>query len=87
MILSSVFKNLKGFFPLFEWFYLFSLMLWFLMFPTFIGRGKEIVIFEINASEISSRIKSKVSQVSLFVMASLIFTFNLQKKSSEFFVV
>ena len=86
MILSSIFENLKGFFPLFEWFYLFSLMLWFLMFPTFIERGKEIIVFEIKSGEIAKRIKSRVSQVSLFVMTNIIFALNSQRNLFENFI-
>ncbi len=87
MIISSVFEIFSEFFPLFEWFYLFCLMLWFLMFPTFIESDKEIVVFEIKSGEIAQRIKSSVSQVSFLVLSSLILLSNYKKKISEFFVV
>ncbi|MHA1561739.1 MAG: hypothetical protein ACTSPA_06395 [Promethearchaeota archaeon] len=77
MVLSSIFKVFSRFFPLWEWFYLFSLMLWFLMFPTFIEQGKETIIFEIKSNVITSKIISKVSQVSLLVLTHFIFSFNL----------
>ena len=32
MLVSSIFETFSTFFPLWEWFYLFSLILWFLMF-------------------------------------------------------
>ena len=58
-------------------------MLWFLMFPTFIEHGKEIVVFEIKSGEITSRIRSKVSQISLFVVANFVFSFNQQRNLLE----
>jgi len=79
MVVSSIFKVFRVFFPLWEWFYLFSLILWFLMFPTFIERGKEIVIFEIKSGEIKKKIKSRMSQ-SFFVITTFVFSFNIQKK-------
>lgn len=81
MVISSLFRSFSVFFPLWEWFYLFSLILWFLMFPTFIEQGKEIVIFEIKSSNITSKIRSKVSQMSLLVLINLVFSFNLQEKT------
>jgi hypothetical protein len=82
MVISSIFKVFSVFFMLWEWFYLFILILWFLMFPTFIERGKEIVIFEINSSELTKRIKSKVSQIFILGLTTFIFSYNLQKKNS-----
>lgn len=80
MVFSSLFKVFSGFFPLWEWFYLFSLMLWFLMFPTFLEPDKEIVIFEFKSSEITSKLRSKVLQMSLLTITNFIFSFKMQKK-------
>jgi hypothetical protein len=82
MVISSIFKDFNMFFPLWEWFFLFSLMLWFLMFPTFIVCSKEIVIFEIKSSELTRRIKSKVSQIFILVLNTFVFSYNLQMKNS-----
>ena len=87
ILLSSVFKVFNGFFPLLEWFYLFSLMLWFLMFPTFIVQGKEIVIFELKTNEISNNLRSKVSQMSLLVLINLFFQSAKKNYLIRFFVV
>jgi len=82
MVISSTFKVFSVFFPLWEWFYLFSLMLWFLLFPTLIECGKEIVIFEIKSNELTKRIKSKVSKIFILVLTTFVFSYNLQKKNS-----
>ena len=81
MVVSSIFKVSSKFFPLWEWFYLFSLILWFMMFPTFIEQGKEIVIFEIKSSEIKNKISSKFKQVSLLVLTVFIFSFKRAEKN------
>ena len=40
MVVSCSVQPFQNFFPLWEWFYLFCLILWFLMFPTFIEQLK-----------------------------------------------
>jgi len=67
MVISSFIESVMGMFPLWEWFYLFCLILWFLIFPTFLEQGKEIVVFEMKTSNIVKWIKSGVAQMSLFV--------------------
>jgi len=86
MLVSSIFNTFSAFFPLWEWFYLFSLILWFLMFPTFIEHDKEIVVFEIKSSEITKKIRSRVSLMSLLVLSSFIFSLNLQNIPESLFL-
>ncbi len=84
MVISSIFESFSAFFPLWEWFYLFCLILWFLMFPTFLEHDKEIVVFEVKSSNFAQRIKSRVSQVSFLVLTNFIFSFSLQNKIKNF---